>query len=279
VKSIAYLVLSCLPVSGFSATNAATNAPFFRPPKAHVAERPFESSSPVVVNAASYEPGVSPGTLATIFGQNLSDVSGVVGAGVIPLPLQLAGVTILVNGIPAPILYVAYANGEDQISFQVPFETPTGPRAAEVQVLLHNFQVADVFTDSFTEDPGIFMYDGAYAVAVLASNYELIGPNNPALPGDVIILYATGLGPVTVNVPTFISAGLYRPYPLAYTADPSQVLIEGEPCVVYFSGLAPGFVGLYQINLRVPYDAPRGNLDIQIQTPYTSSALAKLPLD
>jgi minor extracellular serine protease Vpr len=219
---------------------------------------------------------VSPGTLATIFGQNLSDVSGVVLAGGNPLPTQLAGVRVLVNGIPAAIFSIAYANGEDQISFQVPFEVATGPNAAEVQVLLHNFQVADVFTDSFTEDPGIFMYQGNYAVAVLASNYSLIGPDNPALPGDVIILYATGLGPVPLNVPD----GYAAPYdPLAYTADPSQVLIDGEPCTIYFSGLAPGFVGLYQINLRVPYDARRGNLDIQIQTPYASSALAKLPVD
>ncbi len=180
------------------------------------------------------------------------------------------------NGIPAPLLYVAYTNGEDQISFQVPFETPTGPRAAEVQVLLHNFQVVDVFTDSFTEDPGIFTYDADYAVAVLASNYTVIGPNNPALPGDVIILYATGLGPVTVNVPDGYPA---TTDPLAYTADPSQVFINGEQCTVYFSGLAPGFVGLYQINLRVPDDAPSGSLDIRIQTPYASSALATLPVD
>jgi len=275
MRYIACLVLCFLPVSGFSPTNTTTKTPFYRPPKVHTPSG-LESGGPVVVNAASYEPGVSPGTLATVFGQNLSDVSGVVVAAGNPLPRQLAGVSVLVNGIPAPIFSVAYANGEDQISFQVPFEVATGPNAAEVQVLLHNFQVADVFTDSFTEDPGIFMYNGNYAIAVLASNYSLISPDNPALPGDVIILYATGLGPVTVDVPDGYAA---PSDPLAYTADPSQVFIDGEACKVYFSGLAPGFVGLYQINLRVPDDAPIGNLDIQIQTPYASSGLAKLPVD
>ena len=275
MKYIAGLVLCFLPVSGFAAPNAATKLPFYRPAKAHAGAKPRQSGVPVVVNAASYESGVSPGTLATIFGQGLSDVSGVVVAGGNPLPGQLAGVIVLVNGIAAPIFSVAYANGEDQISFQVPIETPTGPSAAEVQVLLHNFQVADVFTDSFTEDPGIFVYQGNYAIAVFASNYALVGPDNPALPGDVIILYATGLGPVTVYVPDGYAAPTDL---LAYTADPSQVLINGEPCAVYFSGLAPGFVGLYQINLRVPDDAPIGNLDIMIQTPYASSALAKVPV-
>ncbi len=276
MKYIASIVLFFLSVCAFSATNTDTKTPFYRPPKAHSALKPLQSGGAVVVNAASYEPGVSPGTLATIFGENLSDVSGVVVAAGNPLPRQLAGVSVLVNGIHAAIFSVAYANGEDQISFQVPFEVPTGPGAAEVQVLLHNFQVADVFTDSFTEDPGIFMYKGNYAIAVLASNYSLICSDNPALRGDVIILYATGLGPVTVNVPDGYAA---PSNPLAYTADPSQVLIDGEPCTVYFSGLAPGFVGLYQINLRVPDDAARGDLDIQIQTPYASSAVAKLPVD
>src|SRR5690349_1764598 len=101
-----------------SAVHAA-DAKYFRPhhPSNH---RDAPRSSPrvlggaVVVNAASYEEGVSPGGLATAFGQDLTSVNGIVVAGTNPLPLSLAGVRVLVNGLPAPIFSVAYANGEDQ---------------------------------------------------------------------------------------------------------------------------------------------------------------------
>ena len=229
----------------------------------------------MVVNAASFLEGVSPGGLATVFGENLTDVSGVVVAGTDPLPTELAGVSITVNGIPAPIFSVAYANGEDQISFQVPYETPTGAAAADVQVFDYDQLEATITVDSFTEDPGIFTYDGNYAVAQ-ASDGSLIGPENPAIPGDVIVLYTTGLGPLTLTLPD----GLGAPdNPLAYTQDPFEVLVAGESAPVFFSGLAPGFVGLYQINLTLPGDLPPGDLDLQISSPYASSETAILPVD
>jgi uncharacterized protein (TIGR03437 family) len=63
---------------------------------------------------------------------------------------------------------------------------------------------------------------------------------------------------------------------LAYTIDPVDVFVDNERCEILFSGLAPGFVGLYQVNFRLPGDLPQGNLDIQIQTPNTNSAVATL---
>ena len=275
MKRLAGLVLCILPFSAFSATQATTKKPFYRTSKTPP-PKPRQSSEPSVVNAASFLPGVCPGTLATIFGQDLTDIDGVVVAPATPLPDELAGVMVLVNGMPAPMFVVAHTNGEDQINFQVPFETPTGPGAAEIQVLLHDTPVADFFADSFTEDPGIFMYNGSYAVALEAEDYSLIGPDHPALPGDIIILYATGLGPLTIDVPDGYPGPVH---PLAYTADPSQVFIDDQSSTVYVSGLAPGFAGLYQINVQVPDDAASGDLDIEIQTPYANSQVAKLPVD
>jgi uncharacterized protein (TIGR03437 family) len=60
--------------------------------------------------------------------------------------------------------------------------------------------------------------------------------------------------------------------------DPFQVVVDGEQCQVLFSGLAPGFVGLYQINLRLPFDLGPGNLDIQILSPFANSGMATLPV-
>ena len=234
---------------------------------------PRDAFSVVVVNAASYLPGVSPGAVATIFGPNLSSVSDIVSADTNPLPTQLLDISVVVNGVYAPLFNVAYANGEDQISFQVPYETPVGPNAVDIQVLNNGNVVATLQSDSFTEDPGIFLYGNNYAVAVRYPDYQLIGPDSPAYPGDILIVYTTGLGPLTVP----LLDGYGAPSdPLAYTQEPFEALINGESCQILFSGLAPGFVGLDQINLVVPEDAPAGDLNVQISTPYATSGVALL---
>ena len=218
-----------------------------------------------VVNSASFLPGVCPGSLATIFGQNLTYSSGLELASTIPLPLELAGVQVLVNGLPAGIFSVYDNNGQDQISFQVPWETDTGPGAAQITILNSGDTVGTAQVDSYTEDPGVFVSNG-YAVAVLP-DYSLIAPSNPAYPGDTIILYTTGLGPVSPPV----ADGEAGPSSLSITQDPFQVVVNGEPCQVSFSGLAPGFVGVYQLNVVLPDDLPPGDLDIQITSSYASS--------
>jgi uncharacterized protein (TIGR03437 family) len=272
-------------VSAIFVTQAATpetaagasslSRPKYFPEASRALKPSVTSGNLAVVNAASFLAGVSPGALVTIFGYNLSDVSGVVIANTNPLPNELAHVSVLINGIYAPLFSVAYNGTEDQISVQVPYSTTTGPGAALVEVFDYGQSVGTARTDSYDEDPGIFTYQGGYTVALLYPDYSLLGPNNPAYPGDYIILYTTGLGPLTVN----LTDGYGAPSkPLAYTQDPLQVLVAGEPCKVYFSGLAPGFVGLYQINLQLPGDLPRGNLDVQITSPYASSNVAVLPV-
>jgi uncharacterized protein (TIGR03437 family) len=272
-------ILSAVTLPSF-AGDAVTKTPYFRKKGAQQKERtlatkPQASSGPVIVNSASYLPGISPGGLATIFGNNLTTVSGVVIAGTDPLPTRLDGVSVLVNGVPGPIFSIAYANGEDQISFQVPYDTATGTAAAEITVIDFGQTVADFVTDSYTEDPGIFLYNGGYAIAT-HDDYSLVGPDNPALPGEYLALYTTGLGPLSLLLPDGYGAPSTPPF--ATTIDPAQVILDRELCLVVFSGLAPGFVGLYQVNFQVPNDAFRGNLDLQIQTPYASSNIATLPV-
>ncbi|HXA66804.1 MAG TPA: hypothetical protein VNV82_16715 [Bryobacteraceae bacterium] len=260
-----------------SGENSLHKTPFYRPhssARVRIA-KPRQTADAVIVNSASYESGISPGGLATIFGNNLTMVSDVVVANTNPLPTHLAGVGVLVSGYPAPIYSIAYVDGQDQISIQVPYEAPTGPGAAEIEVFDEGLLVADFFADSFTEDPGIFTYNGNYAIAE-ASDYSLIGPTNPAIPGEALVLYVTGLGPLTLNL--IDGYGSPTTPPFAETVDPFQVILDGENCHVFFSGLAPGFVGLYQINFNVPADAAAGNLQIFIQSPYANSAVAILPV-
>jgi uncharacterized protein (TIGR03437 family) len=233
--------------------------------------KPHDTGGPVVVNAASFLPGVCPGGIAIIFGQNLNNVGIDITAPGIPLPDQLAGVSVYVNGIAAPLYSISSSNGQDQISFQVPFETATGQGAAQIDVVNQDTTTASVVVDSFTEDPGIFTFNGLAVAAHL--NGSLVTPADPAYPGETIVLYTTGLGPLSVDV-----ADGYPPpsNTLANTVDPLQALVNGEQCSVLFSGLAPGFVGVYQLNLTLPADLPFGDLDIQISTPSGSSGVAKL---
>ncbi len=270
------VVALCSP--GMAAERPVKKAPFYRP---HASQRvrpgpmPRQIGEAVIVNAASYEKGISPGGLATIFGNDLSTVSGIVLAYRDPLPLELAGVEVWVSGLPAPIYGVAYANGLDQISIQVPYDAPTGPFAAEIQVYDFGDLVADFFADSFTQDPGIFVYNGNYAVAQ-ASDYSIIGPDNPAIPGEPLVLYVTGLGPLDLNLVDGFGSPTSPPF--ARTVDPFQVIVDNEICDVFFSGLAPGFVGLYQVNFYVPLDAAPGNLPIWIRSPEADSLTAILPV-
>ena len=80
---------------------------------------------------------------------------------------------------------------------------------------------------------------------------------------------------MTVDVPDGVAAPAS---PLAYTEDPFDVLVYGEPCRVLFSGLAPGFVAVYQLNIVLPSDLPPGDVDIEISSPYASSGKAKVAI-
>jgi len=195
----------------------------------------------------------------------------VVSSSTNPFPLTLANVQVTVNGVPAPLFSIAYANGEDQVSFQVPWQTPIGPGAAEVQVYDYGSLVADQVVDSFTEDPGIFgysQYGNLYAVAAHGSDNALITTNDPAYRGETIVLYVTGLGPVDQQLPN----GLGAPgNPPANTIDPYTVQVAGEAAQILFSGLSPGFVGVYQINLVLPGDLPAGDLPVKIYSDYANS--------
>lgn len=273
---LAGILAALVPVISLTCAAApARSTPFYRVRQGANRIKPKASNGPIVVNAASFEPGVSPGGLVTVFGQDLSDVNGTVVADSNPWPTVLGGVSVDVNGVPAALFSVAYANGQDQISFQVPWETPTGPGAAVVEVYDYGNKVAALEADSFTEDPGVFTWDGNYAIAQAASDGSLIGPDNPAIAGEVLVLWTTGLGPVNLDLPDGESAPTN---PLAYTEDPFQVLVNGEQCQVSFSGLAPGFVGLYQVNLALPRDLPPGDLNLQIVSTYASSANVILPV-
>jgi uncharacterized protein (TIGR03437 family) len=212
-----------------------------------------------VVNAASYEPGLVPGSIATVFGAGLDAATGVLQSGS-PLGTALLGTTVRVNGVAAPLYAVARANGLDQVVFQVPYETPAG---GKVQVVVTNNGVesAPIGVDVLPAQPAVFTSDGVHAAG------------SPVAPGNVAVLWITGLGAVD-NWP---GDGVLAPIvPLARTVSTPQVTIAGRDTVVEYSGLAPLFAGLYQVNTRLPAGVPPGNQDVVVTLAGRSSQPVKI---
>jgi uncharacterized protein (TIGR03437 family) len=106
--------------------------------------------------------------------------------------------------------------------------------------------------------PGIFTSNGSGTGAgtiVRASDYQLVGAGTPTQAGAYILIYCTGLGALT----SAIVEGNPGPTPALTTAVVPQVTIGNIAATVTFSGLAPGFAGLYQVNAQVPAGVPAGN--------------------
>ncbi len=212
-------------------------------------------------NAASGDTtGVAPGSIVSVFGSGLAQ--SIAQAGSFPLPASLGGASVTVGGVAAPLLYA----GPTQINFQVPFEIPAGP--ATVSVSVGGVPAAAKTVTVRGAAPGLFLLAQGHAAA-LNQDFSVNSPSRPAAPGGVILAYLTGLGAVDHPVPTGSAAG---GDPLSRVPDVTAS-IAGQPASVLFAGLAPGFAGLYQVNVVVPQIAP-GDYPLQISVGSAASNTA-----
>ena len=198
-----------------------------------------------VVNGARFELRypVSPGSYAQAYGT----YPGVTAeqAATVPLPATLGGVQVLVNGTAAPLVAV----GPLVMSFNIPLGTPAG-RAA-VRVTRGGADLATGTADVVAYSPGIFfaLGDPLAQGGVLndASAYALQGA--PARRGRAIQIFGTGQGPVDLSI---ADGGVAPAGSVARVTGETKVYISVDEAVVQFSGLSPGFPGLWQINAIVP---------------------------
>ncbi|MFB3777840.1 MAG: SBBP repeat-containing protein [Bryobacteraceae bacterium] len=225
-------------------------------------------------NAASFVSGLTPGGAATIFGANLSVASGILAAHSLPLPTSLNGTSVAVNGILAPLLAIADVDGREQINFVVPW-TIAGEQEATVQVVNNGLASLPVRVPVLPAQPGMFLIDGVHAAALHGMGYSLVGAELPARRGEVVLLYATGLGAVDPPVADGAPAPADPP---SRTLTLPEVVIGGIPAEVQFSGLAPGYAGLYQLNVLVPAGVAAGDADVVITISGQASNAAKLPV-
>ncbi len=206
-----------------------------------------------IVNAASYSGPVAPGSIVSVFGT--FPLSSPSSATALPLPTVLSKLSVQFNGgTLAPLFFASAA----QVNMQVPWEM-TGQTEASVTGVYANQTGAAQSLPLAKFATGIFSMNqqGTGQGAIQDSKYRLVDAANPALAGaDIVTIYCTGLGPVT-NQPASGSASPVNP--LAFTIIKPDVTIGGIPAHVVFSGLTPGLVGLYQINVLVPASAPIGS--------------------
>ena len=225
-----------------------------------------------VVNGATFQPGtpLAPGSLASIFGSNLAPVT--VAANAAPAPVGLGGVTVQMNsGAAAPILYAS----PGQVNVQIPWEADpatTTTLRVTVGTMASNdaaVQLAAAAPVIFAASPG----DSQGAV-LIANTGTLASPARPARPGELVSIFCTGLGAVT-NRPATGAAAVANP--LSWTNVPPTVSIGGVDARVTFSGLAPGLVGVYQVDVEVPGSVAAGDrVAVQVTTGGTASNVATI---
>jgi uncharacterized protein (TIGR03437 family) len=223
-----------------------------------------------VVNAASYVTGgltgsaLSPASLVSIFGSNLAATEQV--ASGFPLPASLGGTSVTLYGVPVPILYVSPRQINIQLStLPGPVPPPSTPPAELVVVTAAGASEPYPFPGGSEGPFGIFTLDGSGcgrgAVLNVASDgsMSLNSPSNSASPGDFISVYGTGLvgfynappdgSPAPSNPPSLAMSWslVLGAFDLAPSLPPSPLRTK-----VSWAGRAPGFVGLDQVNVRIP---------------------------
>jgi len=204
-----------------------------------------------IVNAASNVAGaLAPNTFATIYGTNLSYATRVIAPEDIRggrLPVELGGVHVTVGGVPAVLYYVS----PGQVNLLIPSMSVV--RFPEANVLLSVDGKSGPAVRVKLQDaaPALFQWEGDTVVAT-RPDWSLINAAAPARPGDYVILFATGLGETEPEA--VWGQAPQAAAPLRRMKEFSLMVGNAplEADRVLYAGAAPGFAGLYQINLKLP---------------------------
>ncbi len=218
-----------------------------------------------VTNGASFAAGsLVPGEIATAFGTSLTSGTGINLSSSLPLPASLLGSQVLVNGCAAtPLFAVDNVSGQQQINFQAPWEI-AGQQVVGVQVVNNGGISPMVGVPVLAAQPGI--------IAILHADYSAATTASPATAGETVLIYGTGLGAVnTAQVDGTAANG-------ESTIALPTVTVGGAPAMVAFSGLAPGFVGLNQVNVMIPSGLASGNQAVVMNVNGVASNSVMLPV-
>jgi uncharacterized protein (TIGR03437 family) len=219
-----------------------------------------------IVNAADLTHALAPGSLISVLGRDLSPVN--LATREMPWPTALGESCLTINGLPVPMVFVSPA----QINAQLPYHVD-----GNVTVVLRTpGGISDNFNLTILPTaPGVFRTGSAgpatdLPTVVRSRNGQLATLSNPVHHGDTIEIYLTGLGRTSPSV----EAGTPAPFaPLASALIEPVVTLGGVQLPVSFAGLAPGQIGVYQINAVVPSIVPTG-LSIPLAITQSGAATA-----
>ena len=228
--------------------------------------------SGAILNAASYQlqAPLSPGSYIAIFGSRLS--TGQNSATRLPLPTTLGDTTVAIAGQPVPLLFA----GDSQINGVLPYGIATNTKLQIALTRGNMLTVPEPLTIAAAA-PGIFtksangIGQGHIYMAAVDGTLTLADAAHPLKAQDAAVIYCTGLGEVTPTV----SAGAPGPIPPATTNNKVTVSIGGIDAPVFFSGLAPGFAGVYQVNVIVPPGITPGS---QVQVVMSAAGQSSPPV-
>jgi uncharacterized protein (TIGR03437 family) len=206
-----------------------------------------------VIPAANVDAGtpIAPGSYIAIYGTGLSEYLDV--ASGTTLPMSLDGVTVSFDvpsaklSLPGRIVFVS----PNQVDVQVPWELK-GQSSVQMKVTLYEGLFGNVVTVPLSDYSPSFFHTTADALDV---RYAVINATNPAKRGEIVQLFVNGLGPVSNQPASGEPAGV----PLSETPAKAQITVGGVTADVGFSGLAPGFPGLYQVNFTMPSNVTPGS--------------------
>jgi len=262
-------------IGPFLGLSVAVQAPSFTPTGVYI----YPTG---VINAASSAPftaGIAPGELLTIYGSNLAPASSapyIVGPS--PFVTSVDNVQVSIGGLPAPIYYVS----PGQVSAVVPYGITASTTCECVQIqVTNNGQLSNIVTEYLGQTaPGVLTYPQnglGYGTIEDATTGALINAANPAVPGEIIAVYLTGLGAVTPGV---ADGALGGPYPGTNNATNTFSVQFGTATASapIFAGLAPGYSGLYQMNVTVPTGLTAGPNFLTISGPDSVMSYLLVPI-
>ncbi len=226
------------------------------------ADRPLPNNS--VVNSASLIPGaVAPGTLVTISGRGLSDVTeSAPEQSDDPLPDRLAGVEVLLNGVAAPLLSVS----PEQIRAQLPYDF-AGPSSASLYIRTQHLDESVTTTTAtplmmLPATPGLMAFGGPEPRIGMVLHTDPgteqasapVTADAPAMPGDVLVVWASGLGAVDTGEEGNVIAGTPYSGPDASVLNPVEAWVGGRTAQVLSATLPHGAIGIYEVRIQLPAD-------------------------
>lgn len=239
----------------------------------------FVSATPAIspagiINAAGPTPdgSVAPGSIISIYGQNLASTTAVGPTN--PLPQTIGGVTVTVNNILMPLIFVSAG----QINAQVPVELTPGNYTLTVQTLGQQ-PVSGTFVVS-RNAPGIFTMPNTQNIPIGAALHQdgtLITVSSPARRNEIVSFYGTGLGPLEQAIVDGFPAAMT---PLNPATDTVTIDAGGMTVPATWAGAAPTLVGTDIVQLEIVNGIPSATtIDVVVNVNGKASTTVKLPVE